>query len=45
MKAEVNALDKASTWKVVDLPSNIKHIGCKWAKSNTIHMEALKGSR
>jgi hypothetical protein len=30
MKVELEALVKNNTWKVVELPPNIKPIGCKW---------------
>jgi hypothetical protein len=30
MKIELEALVKNNTWKVVELPLNIKPIGCKW---------------
>lgn len=30
MKVELAALDKTGTWTIVDLPPNIKPIGCKW---------------
>lgn len=29
MKTELIALEKISTWSIVDLPSNAKPIGCK----------------
>ncbi|KAL2241040.1 UNVERIFIED_CONTAM: putative mitochondrial protein, partial [Sesamum indicum] len=30
MQEEVNALEKNKTWKVIDLPSDKRAIGCKW---------------
>jgi len=30
MQDELNALDKTGTWTIVDLPPNIKPIGCRW---------------
>ena len=30
MKAEVEALELNKTWTLVDLPPNVKPIGCKW---------------
>ena len=30
MQLELNALDQTATWQVVDLPSHVKHIGCRW---------------
>ncbi|KAL9233204.1 hypothetical protein vseg_008229 [Gypsophila vaccaria] len=30
MKKEVNALEKNGTWKIVDLPTGKRPIGCKW---------------
>jgi len=30
MQAELNALEKTSTWKIVDLPPNATYIGCRW---------------
>ena len=30
MKAELDALDQNHTWDVVDYPSAVKPIGCKW---------------
>jgi hypothetical protein len=30
MNSELDALAKTGTWKIVDLPPNIKHIGSKW---------------
>jgi hypothetical protein len=29
MQLELNALDQTGTWIVVDLPSNVKPIGCR----------------
>ncbi|GAU30899.1 hypothetical protein TSUD_381130 [Trifolium subterraneum] len=30
MNSELEALSTTSTWKIVDMPPNIKPIGCKW---------------
>lgn len=30
MQAEISALENTGTWKLVDLPPNVKPIGCKW---------------
>jgi len=30
MQAEIVALENTRTWKLVDLPPNVKPIGCKW---------------
>lgn len=30
MKAEIEALERNGTWKIVDLPSNVTPIGRKW---------------
>lgn len=30
MKTELNALANTGTWIIVDLPPNIKPIGCMW---------------
>jgi len=30
MQLEPNALDQTGTWTIVDLPSQVKHIGCRW---------------
>lgn len=30
MKVELEALDKTGTWELVDLPTNVKPIGCQW---------------
>jgi hypothetical protein len=30
MQTELNALDQTGTWKIVDLPSSVKPIGCRW---------------
>jgi hypothetical protein len=29
LKLELEALDKTGTWKLVDIPPNVKHIGCR----------------
>lgn len=36
MKAKLVALEQTGTWQFVDLPPNIKPIGCKWV-CNIIH--------
>jgi len=30
MQTELNALDQTGIWKIVDLPSSVKPIGCRW---------------
>jgi len=30
MPLELNALDQTGTWTIVDLPSQVKPIGCRW---------------
>jgi len=30
MQVELSALEIIGTWKIVDLPYHIKHIGCRW---------------
>ena len=30
MQLELNALDQTGTWTIVDLPSQVKPIGCRW---------------
>ena len=30
MQLELNALDHTGTWTIVDLPSQVKPIGCRW---------------
>ena len=30
MQDEINALNKTGTWTIVDLPPNVKPIGCRW---------------
>jgi len=30
MQNEITALENTGTWKLVDLPPNVKHIGSKW---------------
>jgi hypothetical protein len=30
MNLELEALTKTGTWKIVDLPTNVKPIGCRW---------------
>lgn len=30
MLAELSTLEKTCTWEIVDLPPNIKPMGCKW---------------
>jgi len=30
MQTELNALDQTGTRKIVDLPSSVKPIGCRW---------------
>jgi len=30
MQAEITALENTGTWKLVDLPPNVKPIGCRW---------------
>lgn len=43
MQVELSALEKISTWKLMDLPPNVKSIGC--LRSNTTLMEQLKDSK
>jgi len=30
MQVKLLALEKTRTWKLIDLPSNVKLIGCRW---------------
>jgi len=30
MQSELNALSQTGTWKILDLPSSVKPIGCRW---------------
>jgi hypothetical protein len=30
MNTELEALSRTGTWKIVDLPSNVRPIGCRW---------------
>ena len=30
MDEEINALEKNSTWEIIDVPNNKKTLGCKW---------------
>jgi hypothetical protein len=30
MQAKLTALENTGTWKLVDLPPNVKPIGCRW---------------
>ena len=30
IKAKMDSMDSNQVWKVVELPANIKPIGCKW---------------
>ncbi|XP_058761005.1 uncharacterized protein LOC131634366 [Vicia villosa] len=36
MKLELEALENTGTWKIVDLPSNVKPIGCRWCNTASL---------
>jgi hypothetical protein len=37
MQVELQALEKTGTWKLVDLPPNVKPIGCRWIYKVKFH--------
>jgi len=39
MQDEINALNKTGTWKIVDLPPNVKPIGCRWIYKVKHHVD------
>jgi len=41
MQAELNALEKTGTWKVVDLPPNDTPIGCRWVYKIKNHADGF----
>jgi hypothetical protein len=39
MQHELSALEKTGTWEIVDLPDNIKPIGCRWIYKIKHHVD------
>jgi len=39
MQAELTALENTRTWKLVDLPPNVKPIGCRWIYKIKYHAD------
>lgn len=39
MQSEITTLENTGTWKLVDLPPNVKPIGCKWIFKIKYHAE------
>jgi len=39
MQVELRALEKTGTWKFVDLPRNVKPIGCRWIYKVKLHAD------
>jgi len=39
MQVELQALEKTGTWKLVDLPPNVKPIGCRWIYKVKFHAD------
>jgi len=39
MQHELAALKKTGTWEIVDLPDNIKPIGCRWIYKIKLHVD------
>jgi hypothetical protein len=39
MQAEITALENTGTWKLVDLPPNVKPVGCKWIYKVKYHVD------
>ena len=39
METELTALEQTGIWKLVDLPPNIKPIGCRWVYKTTHHAD------
>jgi len=39
MKTELTALQRTGTWRLIDLPQNVKPIGCRWVSKVKHHVD------